>query len=604
VRFGVLGPVVAHADNREITLKGPKQIALLAVLLSRPNTPIPVDTLADSLWGSSPPPSAHDGVRWHLHQLRRSLGEPDRVTRTHKGYLMHVLDQELDALVFEVDLLNATRALLDGRTDCARETLVHALDLWRGTPYEGLPSDAELHVRPSATRLMDMRVDAVIQECDLSLAQGDFAGAIRRLRPEIQADPLQEAMQARLVLALYRVGSRAEAVVAYRDAQRALREDLGIGVSRELLAVGEELFAGDNPTRDDPVLGRTTVVPTVAKPRPAELPRRGRVLIGRGRSGERIVKAARRGARVLVVHGPAGAGKSTLAIDVGHRLAADFPDGQIYINALGPEPARATPMSPRAIALHALRSLDIGEVPADLADDEIAGLFRSVVASRKLLVVVDNASSEEQLQMVLPGTENTCVLATSTRRLGPLDGAFHQRVGHLSKSDSVVALVSLTGDAALGLESVVKLSELCDGLPLALAVVAARLVTRRRLSPARLLARMKDPRSRLSELEHETMSVRTSLVASHRDLLARPRGRAAANLLTELSRTRTTQIKLAGLSTLLGRRTPDVDLLIEALEEAELLEPDRQDTFRIRPLVKLFARELLLTEGRGRLMAT
>jgi hypothetical protein len=134
VRFGVLGPVVAHADNREITLKGPKQTALLAVLLSRPNTPIPVDTLADSLWGSRPPPSAHDGVRWHLHQLRRSLGE-DRVTRTHKGYLVHVLDRDLDALEFEIDLLDATRALLDGRTDWARETLTHAL--WRGTPYEG-----------------------------------------------------------------------------------------------------------------------------------------------------------------------------------------------------------------------------------------------------------------------------------------------------------------------------------------------------------------------------------------------------------------------------------------------------------------------------------
>jgi DNA-binding SARP family transcriptional activator len=224
MQFSVLGPVcVRNGRTTEIPLRGRKQTALLALLLSRANQPVPVDLAIDLLWGPNPPDSARNLLRWHVHGLRQSLGG-QRVVHSLAGYAVRLRPGELDAEVFEQDCRRGTALFDRGEFDACARALDEALARWRGQPYAEVGSGLE----PEIARLEELHLAAAELQAEADLALGRVGAALSRLRPLVGENPLCERFRALLMVALHRAGRQAEALEQYRQARLLLAEELGL----------------------------------------------------------------------------------------------------------------------------------------------------------------------------------------------------------------------------------------------------------------------------------------------------------------------------------------------------------------------------------------
>jgi len=509
VEFGLLGELTVRSNEGELVqVPRGKQRAVLAALLLDAGQVVSIDDLARTLWGSGRPASSRVTIQNYVKRLRKALGDADRsrITTYASGYSINVATSELDVCQFEVLVAAARAAARSGSWDRASEHAAAALSLWRGEPLADVGSDA-LSAR-EVPRLAELRLQAQEAHFDAALHLDGHAEAVPELRRLTDAHPLRERLPVLLMLALCRCGRQGEALAAYRNARRVLVEELGTEPGGELRDLHQRILAGDPDLDTAPELGSSGT----RLPAPRQLPAAAARFTGR--TAELAALDAMLevdGGRppgslaIVAIGGTAGIGKTTLAVHWAHQAAGHFGDGQLYVNLRGFTPF-GPPVEPAEAIRGFLTALGIAteRIPADVAAQ--AALYRSLLADRKVLVVLDNARDERQVRPLLPAGPGCLALVTSRNTLTGLaaaEGARLLSLDVLSRAEACQVLAGRLGDgAAAEPEALGEIARLCAYLPLALAVAAARAAVRPAFSLASLAKELDGTsRSRLDALD-------------------------------------------------------------------------------------------------------
>jgi len=507
-QFGLLGPLLVRRDDMVVPVAAGKQRVLVAALLLNQGSAMTPEELAEMLWPSGPPPSSQVTVRNYVKRLRRALGDSGRTLLTTQadGYLLRVPADCLDTSRFEAMIAQARQALRAGQHAQAAVGLRAALSLWRGRPLADVPCD-HLVVQ-HVPRLEELRLQAVEGRIEADLHCGRQADVITELRALAGAEPLRERLHWLLMLALYREGRQADALAAFRNARRMLIDEIGVEPGAELRQLHERILAAD------PVPAEGMTIRPAAAPGPPVIPRQLPAalahFIGREPELNRLdamtsdTGGAAGTALIAVISGTAGTGKTVLAIQWAHRVASRFPDGQLCLNlrGFGPDAAPVSPGEGLGLFLEALQP----SVPPPSGLNARMNLYRSLVAGKRLLVVLDNARDADQVRPLLPGSPGSMAVITSRDWLAGLsatDGAQLIKLDILAETEARALIAARVGPVRARREpdAVVEITELCGRLPLALAVAAAKAAARPALPLAQLAAEMQDPRDRLDALD-------------------------------------------------------------------------------------------------------
>lgn len=475
----LLGPVELWGEGGKVQLGTPQQRCVLAVLAMAPGRPVSPDTLVDRVWGEQAPPHVREALYSHVSRLRgavRRMGGAALVRRDG-GYVLEVGPDRVDLHRARRSAAEA-RAVVAGSADGdarAARLLREACELWRGTPLTGLPGDWAARVRSA---LDQERLTMLTERFEVELRHGRLVDAVAPLSAAQAEYPLSEPLAGLLMLALYRTGRQTEALGVYARARQRLVDEIGdepAGWLREL--------HGRILRRDETLTDHAGTPVTVSQVRPAQLPPDVAAFTGRARELRELDallpdEAGPTAVVISALAGTAGVGKTALAAHWAHRVRHRFPDGQLYADLRGF--AAAAPAAPAAVLARFLRALGTPpeQVPPDA--DEAAALYRSLLADKRMLVVLDNAADPYQVRPLLPGGGGSLVLVTSRDRLGGLvarDGAHRVVLDVLAHDDSVALLTGLLGAGRVDAEpaEVAELARLCGHLPLALRVAAANL---------------------------------------------------------------------------------------------------------------------------------
>jgi DNA-binding SARP family transcriptional activator/tetratricopeptide (TPR) repeat protein len=515
VEFRVLGPLEVFCDGIALPVSSGRQRTVLAALLLRANRVAAIDDLAEALWGSAAPPSARVATQNYVKRLRDTFGDASqRIVTQRPGYLVRVAPDELDLSVFEANLDSARTAAAAGAWEAAAEKARAALSLWRGDPLAGVPSE-HLALR-EIPRLAEMRLNATEIGIEAALHLGQPTSVIGELRRLIASDPLRERFSALLMAALYEDGRQAEALAVYQQTRDALVTALGAEPGQELRDVHQRILAGYRP-RPQQVSASAMAEPPGRSGSPAlEVPRQMPAAVGCfvGRAAElaRLTRlldqAGPQPAGTVVISavgGSAGVGKTALAVHWAHQVADRFGDGQLYVNLRGFDPS-GTPAAPEAAIRGFLDALGVPPERIPPGPEAQAGLYRSLLADKRMLIVLDNAHDERQVRPLLPASPGSLVLVTSRSQLGGLaaaDGARLIGLDVLTHGEAVQLLAARMGTARVAAEpaAVDQIARLCACLPLALAVAAARAATRPGFPLATLADELADIAGRLDALD-------------------------------------------------------------------------------------------------------
>ena len=503
VEIGLLGPLQVRCEGVTVTVPPGKQRALLAVLALQAGRPIPAGQLAGLVWAPDlPPRTASAALRNNVLRLRRRLGPAGRrlIQTRPGGYVITPDLCELDVVRMEQDLAQARAAARAGDWQGAAAHSDASLSWWRGEPLSDvdLPALSAEHV----PRLNEMRLQARELRIDADLALARHAEVVIELPRLIAANPVRERLYALLMLALYRCGRRAEALDTYRTARDVLATEIGADPGPELQALHQQVL------HDDPALAGQPARAAQGGVLPRQLP--AAVACFTGREAElaaltSLLGPAHGAAAAVVISaidGTAGVGKTALAVQWAHQVAKRFPDGQLYVNLRGYDPG--LPVTAGDALGRFLRAMGIPapDVPAD--DEERAACYRSLLAGRRMLIVLDNAADADQVRPLLPGTPNSVAVVTSRDTLAGLaarDGARRLDLDVLPMSDAVGLLRALIGtrvDAEPG--AAASIAAHCCQLPLALRVAAELAAARPAVSLASLAAELADQQGRLDLL--------------------------------------------------------------------------------------------------------
>jgi len=484
LEYRLLGPVEVRIGSEPVALNG-KQRSLLAVLLLEARRVMTAAQLAAAVWGD-PPPLAHEArIRSLVSELRRALapaGAEVIVTRP-AGYLLPVEPAVVDVDRFTTAVEEARAASARGNPQAAVASYDEALGLWRGAALGGTTGP---YARTHARRLEELRLRAVEDRVDAMLVCGRHTEVIGELAQTIDEHPLRERPYGQLMQALHRSGRRGDALRVYQDLRRRLVDELGLEPSPELRQLQLRLLGGDAPDR------------TPARPAPAnrQLPPDPARFVGRDAEIAELDALGDGPDRLVLVAGAAGTGKTTLAVHWAHRSAARFPDGQLFLDMRGFD--RAARVSTADALPQMLQALGVPADEIPIGVDAQRARYRSALADRRCLIVLDNVGDPEQVRPLLPGGPGCLVLATSRDRLGglvALDGARRLTLDILPPADAVRVLAHTAGEAAVDADpaGAAELARLCGYLPLALRIAAGRLADRPHASlrdHARELARL------------------------------------------------------------------------------------------------------------------
>ncbi|MGH3341983.1 MAG: BTAD domain-containing putative transcriptional regulator [Carbonactinosporaceae bacterium] len=555
---------------------------LLGILLCRANAPVSVDVLVDALWAGRVASGAHKRLQLHVHRLRRALGDPDRIRFEQSGYLLWVRPGELDADRFEALLDESSDAVSRGEPDRAAALLREALGLWRGEPY-GEWADVPL-LRAEAERLAERRVTGLEELYVAELACKRHVAIVPELAHLAAQHPLRERLQGLLMTALSQAGRQAEALTVYRGTRQALVDELGVEPGPELRRLHQAILVGQD-----------TGTPPCQLPVPKQLPADIADFTGRAEPVALLRELlapvqAPTAVAVSAVAGKAGVGKTTLAVHVAHQLQAQFPDGQLYVNLRG---AQQLPVAPAVALGQFLRALGVdgAVLPHDL--EERAAMYRSRLADRRALVLLDDAASAAQVRPLLPGTPRCAVLVTSRARLTGLAGAGLVNLDILDPCQAVSLLARITGSQRVSTEpnAAEEIVRLCGYLPLAVRIAGARLAARPHWRLAHLAGLLADERRRLDELQLGDLAVRASLTLGYAALES-----TAQRTLRLLCLLDAPDVASWAAAALLDAPVAAAELAIEQLLDAQLLESAGQDVtgqqrYRFHDLVRVYARE-------------
>ncbi|MEJ3747930.1 tetratricopeptide repeat protein [Actinomycetes bacterium KLBMP 9797] len=505
VRIQVLGPVRAWRAGVEIDLGPAAQRAVLALLAVAGGQPLSRAELGDALWPGDRPASAANVIQTHVKRLRQLL-EPDRppraasqiLPRVGDGYALQMPADRLDLLRFRELVAAGNGAHRDGDHPRAAAVLGEALGLW-ARPMADVPL---LDGHPKIAGLVGQRRTAALRYAESAIASRAAADALPHLEELASEDPLDEAVQAMLVRTLQAAGRRQQAFAVYRSVRRRLVDELGVDPGPTLAAAHAELLAEDARTATEPA------VPVQATRVPAQLPPTVAHFIGRQAQLSELddLLAHHHSAQAVVISavaGTAGVGKTALAVHWAHRVADRFPDGQLYVNLRGYDPEHPMPAADALARFLAALGVPEREIPPEL--DERAARYRSELAGRRLLVLLDNASTVEQVRPLLPGRSSSAVLVTSRDSLGGLvavDGAHRLHLDLLPPAEAYDLLRRLIGprvDAEPAAAAM--LADRCARLPLALRVAAELAAARGAASLADLAEELAERQRRLDVLD-------------------------------------------------------------------------------------------------------
>jgi DNA-binding SARP family transcriptional activator len=608
MRFAILGPLEARAGGRLLSLGGPQQRALLAVLLLNANRVVSTDRLAQCLWGDQPPPSARGLLQGCVAALRRVLhteedGERRQplVTRV-PGYLIEVRSGELDLDRFEELAARARHAA----PEQAAALLHEALALWRGPALEEITGPG---LRSEATHLAERRLAVLEERIDADLRMGRHAAVVAELRACVEANPLRERMWALLMLALHGADRQVEALAVYRRLRATLIDQLGVEPGPTLRQLERAILSGADATQAHrlvPSAPTAAPAPEAAGPapatdaasHPAQLPASITAFTGREPDLRRLDALladadadAAAGVTIGLICGTAGVGKTALAVHWAHQVRRRFTDGQLYVNLRGF--ASAPPVPPiEALAgfLHTL-GVPAEQVPVDVA--QAAALYRSLLADKRLLVVLDNARGVDQVRPLLPGGSGCMVLVTSRDSLRGLvarDGAHRLMLDVLRPDDATALLRRVLGADRVAAEPTATedLAAACGRLPLALRIAAANLAEQPRRPVADYVADLTggDRLTALAVEDDADTAVRAAFDLSYASL-APP----AQLLFRLLGLVPGPDVTVGAAAALLGVAHPAAAGLVDRLVGAHLLGRHADGRYSFHDLLRLYARE-------------
>jgi DNA-binding SARP family transcriptional activator/DNA-binding XRE family transcriptional regulator/Tfp pilus assembly protein PilF len=581
---GVLGPLQVRRGAAEVAVTSPMQRRLLGLLALHAGRTVPTTEVVDALWGDQPPKNCLKLVHGHVARLRRVLP----VLRQGNGYRLD-LDTDLsrfDQLVSEARASSDLRTLAGSPSDRLHGMglWAEALDCWRGPVLADVDG---LGDRPAAVAAGQRRIDAALAYADLAVESGQYGAAVERLRGLAHDHPLHEAVHARFMLALAGAGQQAAALSAYAGIRDRLGYELGVEPGAELRAAHLRVLRQEVPQPAPP-----------AMPVPAQLPADVSTFTGRERY-LRQLDALLTGARAVVISaigGTAGIGKTTLAVHWGHRVRSRFPDGQLYVNLRGfGREARPVPSQEALRGFLDALGVPSHRIPADLQAQ--TGLYRSLVADRRMLILLDNARDADQVRPLLPGSAGCLVVVTSRNQLPGLvaaEGAHPMTLDVLTPAEARRLLARRLRAERVAREpsALNDIAESCAYLPLALSIVAARAATSPDRSLGSLAAELRDARSCLDALAvgDAATDVRAVLSWSYASLSDR-----AARLFRLLGVHTGPDVGVSAAASLCGEPPDRVRPLLDELTRAHLVDEHVPGRYAYHDLLRAYTMELVET---------
>ncbi|MEU2666860.1 BTAD domain-containing putative transcriptional regulator [Micromonospora sp. DT46] len=602
MEFRVLGPVGAWKGESEVALDGAKQRTVLAALLLAAGRTVPDTRLCELLWGERPPATFAAQLYNYVSRLRKYLGAEVDIVRQWSGYQIRTGAARLDLDEFERLAEAGREALRDGRYAEAAERLHAAMSLWRGP---ALSNVTEHLVTAESHRMAELRMAVLESRIEADLRLGRHVRLVSEITQLVAEHPLHEGLRGHLMTALLHCDRQADALAAYHEGRRVLADELGVDPGPLLTEAYRSILAG-------PPAPAVVAEPSWHGVRPAMLPPGVGDFAGREEELNGLLRVLTAEPRacppVAVVTGMAGVGKSTLALHAAHLTRTAFPDGQLYAD-LGR--ARGNAVEPYDVLGWFLRSLGHAESAIPKGLDERVRLYRSQLAGRRLLVMLDGTAGYEQVSPLLPGDPGCQVIVTSRLRMPELAGATSIEVGTLDRGQALALLGRIIGAQRVAEEADAagRIVELCGRLSLGVRVAGSRLLARPHWSLGYLADRLADERYRLDELRLGSMDVRERLDSSYHQLA--DLGQLA---LRRLALLRTPAFPSWCTAEVLGVSRHAGEEVGENLVDARLLEivesdGGRRQRFRFHDLVRVFAREKadqadrVLVAGAGALSA-
>lgn len=569
--YGVLGEIELRHDGVRVELGHLRQRSVLAVLLMESGNTVTAAELVDRVWGEHPPRQALNSLYAYLSRLRRALQPEADLLKQSGGYLVAATPDAVDVHQFRALLTQARTT--DART--AADLMEQALGLWRKEAFAGIDTP---WFNAQRALLDNERTAAQLDLVDLQLSQGDHQRLLPELQSRAQANPLDERVAGQLMVALQGAGRTADGLAEFHRIRLALNEELGIDPSPALHELQRQLLnTGDS-----------------AGVAPRQLPRAPGNFSGRKQAVDQLTEALTTAdpqqPAISTISGTGGIGKTSLALHWAHRNLALFPDGQLFVDLRGFDPADE-PVSTDVALGGLLQALGAASIPADL--QARAGLYRTLIADKRMLVLLDNASGSRQVTPLLPGTPSCKVVVTSRRRLGGLvtqQAATPIDLDVLDPDEARELLAQHVGRNRLTAEPEAfgELLAHCGGLPLALAIVAARAASMPSVPLEALAEELRDSEVRLDALDTGELDagLRTVFHASYRAL-----DYQAAQLFALLGLAPGPDIGVPAVAGLADLPVAEVRTILQRLETANLIRQHAPGRYQLHDLVRLYALE-------------
>lgn len=581
-RIGVLGPMTLVVDGATVDIGSTTLRTLFAFLALSINTPVTRDTLIEAAWPAGAPENAADLLQTHVSRLRRRMRSRNddgsvRIVATSGGYQLSAREDQIDVLLFRRYANRAREAGSTGEIVEACDSYQRAVELWRDRPVADLPG---LQAHPIVVGLTREWQRLVVDYATVAENLGRHPETLPHLQRLSESDPLHEGAHARLMIALAGTGQQAAALDVYDRLRRRLADDLGADPSPELADAHQQVLRGE--------FSAPEAVPVSARQLPPDIAD----FVGRHSELDSLHKhlppAVDPGPAVAVtsIEGMAGVGKTRLAVHFAHQLlgAGHFADAQLYVDLRGH--ADQPPADPSAVLASFLQLLGVPgrQIPRSL--HERAAVYRHLLHDQRALVLLDNAADEEQVAPLLPAGPGNFVLITS-RRVLALDGARRITLDVFTPEEATRLLAGIAGQDRVTSEAVAaqQVSELCGGLPLAVALAAHRLQSRPAWTMSDIVARLREGNARLDELAAGTRRLRAVFDLSY-DALPED----AATLFRCLGLHPGDDFTVRSAAALSGYRPDVVRASLDRLVDEHLVAVTAADRYCIHDLLRDYAR--------------